>query len=75
MESFKIKVMVLTREMELDVTGSTKISDLKRMIQSKGANIAFIKKKFVHLGNTLNENMTLNELGITTGSTIEIQNI
>ena len=63
MDSFKIKIRIGTSEMELVVNSTTKISDLKRMIQGR-ANVAFIKKKLVYEGNALADEVTLGEINI-----------
>ena len=74
MDSFRIKIRIGTKEMELDVNSSTKITDLKRMIQGR-ANVAFIKKKLVYEGNALGDDITIGELNIQTGNTISVENI
>jgi hypothetical protein len=74
MDSFKIKVRIGTSEMELTVSSTTKISDLKRMIQGR-ANVAFIKKKLVYEGNALADEVTLGEINIQSGHTISVENI
>jgi hypothetical protein len=74
MDSFKIKIRIGTSEMELVVNSTTKISDLKRMIQGR-ANVAFIKKKLVYEGNALADEVTLGEINIQSGQTISVENI
>lgn len=73
MDAFKIKVKIGTSEMEIDVSNSTKISAVKRSIQQR-ANVAFIKKKLTYSGKTLDDDLTLSQLGIGNGSKLEVEN-
>jgi len=72
-ESLKIRVLVLTKEIELDVKNTTTIMELKQMIQGR-ANIMFIKKAIVFNDVELKDEDTIGGVNCTGGALISVVN-